>query len=133
MNNLKVEKIMEVIEGNYNIGMDLAKEVNSINNTLEFLDFHLLEDVNDIFDGSSPSDIMMMIHNGYFNPYDKYFRLDQYGAIETMSVKEVDSEISLYSEEIATAFIEAYEDYKDIYDFYIADEIKNILEEEEEA
>lgn len=124
--NKKIENLLNMVNGE--ILMDMVDEVNSWDDSLdylEYIDMDLFDDYLEV----TPTVLANMIHYGDFDPNDRYFKFNGYGNLESYSIWEVKKELEDCKEEIIERFIELYEEnHVNIY----FEEVKAILDSEEE-
>lgn len=49
---------------------------------------YTMDELDDMLDDKTPTQILMMMHFGNFNPMDEYFRFDGYGNLESTDFPE---------------------------------------------
>ena len=105
--------------------LEVIREVNSYNGTLDHLDFLYMEDLDMYLDGLTPTEIANKIYYGDFNPNHDYFRFNAYANLVSYDYYEMKEEIADYIEEIVDCIIE----YSHKLD--LPTEIEDILEDME--
>lgn len=126
MNN-KVERLLNVVDTD--ILMDMVNDVNSYDNSLEYLNYLDMDFLDDYLVGLTPTEILNKMFYGIFNPNHPYFRFNGYENLKSYTEWEVEEDLNLYKEDIAERFIYLYENnHIDCYH----QEICDILDEEDE-
>lgn len=111
-------KIMEYLACDCNYIIGIYNEFCDENNDSDAR-IYTMDELDDMLDSKTPTQILMMMHFGNFNPMDEYFRFDGYGNLES------------------TDFLEDWINLDDIIDYIIDnndslndDRIEEILAEE---
>ena len=120
---------MSLILNDALIGIGLVNDVNSWDNSLEYLQVCQMEDFNELMHGVDPLEIANKIYFGDFNPNHEYFRFNGYANLESLDEYDLRDEIIAYASEIAQRTVELYEEGK--LD-YLQEEVIEILEDQEE-
>lgn len=89
--------------------LEMVKEVNGYNGDLEYLEFYDMECFNELLYGLELEEIARRIFHGDFNPYHEYFKFNDYGNLESLSVYEVEKELLEYEQEIRNIYKELFE------------------------
>ncbi len=123
----KLERIANLIERDYILGLSLVREVNSYDGSLEHLEFLEMDEFNSYTEYIDHHEIARKIFYGKgFNPRDTFFKFDGYENLESVSEWKVKKEIMDSKEEIAKRVIELWgERYFDICE----EDVIEILEE----
>ena len=129
MMNKKMESLKGLILNDALIGIGLVNDVNSWDNSLEYLQVCQMEDFNELMHGVDPLEIANKIYFGDFNPNHEYFRFNGYANLESLDEYDLRDEIIAYASEIAQRTVELYEEGK--LD-YLQEEVIEILEDQEE-
>lgn len=129
MMNKKIESLKGLILKDVLIGIGLVNDVNSWDDSLEYLQVFNMEDFDEIMEGYEPLEIANRIYFGDFNPNHEYFRFNGYANLESLNEYDLEDEIKDYSSEIARRTIELYEEGKLQY---LDEEVLEILEDQEE-
>ena len=129
MMNKKIESLKGLILKDVLIGIGLVNDVNSWDNSLEYLQVFNMEDFNEIMEGYEPLEIAQRIYYGDFNPNHEYFRFNGYANLESLDEYDLEDEIKDYASEIAQRTVELYEEGE--LD-YLDEEVMEILEDQEE-
>lgn len=95
MKNYTVEQLQEMLQ-----------EVNSWDGSLEYYEYWDMEQLDDLFHGVKPTEILRMAHFGDFNWNDDYFTVNAYGNLESIN----DMEYYKLLEDIQEEIIEHYEE-----------------------
>ena len=127
--NKKIESLKGLILKDVLIGIGLVNDVNSWDDSLEYLQVFNMEDFDEIMEGYEPLEIANRIYFGDFNPNHEYFRFNGYANLESLNEYDLEDEIKDYSSEIARRTIELYEEGKLQY---LDEEVLEILEDQEE-
>ena len=106
MKNYTVEQLEEMV-----------REVNSWDGSLEEFEYHEMEQINDLFHGVEPLEILRMAHFGDFEWQDEMFRINDYGNLDSCSEDYFITELADNEDEIAERYNELVE----------SGEIENIL------
>ena len=125
----KKNKIMDLIEKDYIVGLSLVRSINSYNGELEHMEYLDMDEFNSYTEYIDRHEIARKIFYGKgFNPNDTFFKFDGYENLESCSQWQVKKEILDSKEEIAEILIRLWgERFFDISE----DEIIEILDEEE--
>ena len=126
--NKKMESLKSLILNDASIGINLVNDINSWDNSLEYLQVYQMEEFDDLMYGEEPLEIANRIYFGDFNPNHEYFRFNGYANLESLDEYKVEEEIKDYASEIAQRTVELYEEGK--LD-YLDEEVIEILEGEE--
>ncbi len=123
----KLERIANLIERDYILGLSLVRTINSYDGSLEYLEFLEMDEFDSYTEYIDHYEIAKKIFYGKgFNPRDTFFKFDGYENLESMSEWKVKKEIMDSKEEIAKRVIELWgERYFDICE----DDVIEILEE----
>ena len=127
--NKKIESLKGLILKDVLIGIGLVNDVNSWDDSLEYLQVFNMEDFDEIMEGYEPLEIANRIYFGDFNPNHEYFRFNGYANLESLNEYDLEDEIKDYASEIAQRTVELYEEGE--LD-YLDEEVMEILEDQEE-
>ncbi len=124
----KKNKIMDLIEKDYIVGLSLVRSINSYNGELEHMEYLDMDEFNSYTEYIDHHDIAKKIFYGKgFNPRDMFFKFDGYENLESCSEWKVKKEIVESREEIAEILIRLWgERFFTLWE----DEIIEILDEE---
>ncbi len=122
----KKERILNIVD--VELLHEMVNEVNGWDGSLEYLEFILMDDFNELMHYMDPLEIAYKIHYGNFDPNDDYYNFDAYANLISYSQWEIEVELNNNEDEIVMRFIELYESVK-VNTW--SDEIKNILDSEE--
>ena len=115
------EKLEGLLLNDVSLIESIISEVYCNNGELENLVFYSMEELDDILDGFSPTQIANMIHYGEFSPVDSYVRFDGYGNLESLSQWDLEDEYRTYIDEIVEALLRNKDD------IYLPREIELVL------
>ena len=88
----------------------MVQEVNSWDGSLEEFEYYEMEQINDLFHGVEPLEILRMAHFGEFNWSDDYFTINVYGNLESISEFEFEDMLKDSHDEIVERYNELLED-----------------------
>ena len=88
----------------------MVQEVNSWDGSLEEFEYYEMEQINDLFHGVEPLEILRMAHFGEFNWSDDYFTINVYGNLESISEFEFEDMLKDNHDEIVERYNELLED-----------------------
>ena len=80
-------KIKEYLACDCNFIVGIHNEYCDANNDPDAR-IYCMDELDEILDGKTPTQILMMMHFGNFNPMDEYFRFDGYGNLESTDFPE---------------------------------------------
>ena len=123
----KIEKLRSLIVENNEIGMELVREVNFWDSSLDYLNVYYMDELDELLDGLTPTEILNKMHFGKFNPTSSFFRFDGYMNLESLDMWEYERDICEYALDIAERFTKLYKDFNVDTTF---EEVKEILDEE---
>ena len=106
----RIEKLRSLIVEDNQVGIELVREINNYDGSLDYLDVYYMEDLDELLDGLSPTEILNKMHFGNFNPTSYFFRFDGYMNLESLDLWEYEKEVCEYALDIAKRFIELYEE-----------------------
>ena len=89
---------------------EMVQEVNSWDGSLEEFEYYEMEQINDLFHGVEPLEILRMAHFGEFNWSDDYFTINVYGNLESISKFEFEDMLKDNHDEIVERYNELLED-----------------------
>ena len=89
---------------------EMVQEVNSWDGSLEEFEYYEMEQINDLFHGVEPLEILRMAHFGEFNWSDDYFTINVYGNLESISEFEFEDMLKDNHDEIVERYNELLED-----------------------
>lgn len=128
-----MNKLYELVKGDWTIGLDMLNEVNSwdgsLSNSCVQLDYLYMEDFDNYLMHLTPMEIANKIHFGDFNPCHEYFGFDAYNNLVSYSEYDLEAEIINFRHEIVDRFVELY---KDGHVETWSTEVKDILADMEE-
>ena len=124
-----INKLYELVKGDWMIGLGMVNEVNSWDNSLSHLDYINMEDFNEYMSHLPAIDLAYRIHFGDFNPCDDYFHFNAWENLVSYSEYELEAEIIDFRYEIVDRFVELYKEGRvDIW----SDEVQDILADMED-
>ena len=85
---------------------EMLQEVNSYDSSLDSYEYWDMEQIDDLFCDTKPSEILRMAHFGEFNWSDDYFTINAYGNLDSINEFEFEKELTDNEDEI----IETYND-----------------------
>ena len=88
--------------------LEMVREVNSYDGSLEEYSYYNMDELDELFYGTKPSDLLNMVA-GEFNIFDDYFTIDVYGHLVSYRKYEVLDEL----EQDHDYILEVYEGVKD--------------------
>lgn len=86
---------------------EMVSEVNSYSGGLEYLDYHNMDEIDDLLCNLKPSDILRMTHSE-FNPNSDFFQIDSLGHLFSVSDYKLKQELQDNQEEIVENFIDTF-------------------------
>lgn len=116
-------KMIEYFEDHQDEFAEVIEAVDDYNGYLGDDRYYSMWDFDEMFSGTSPSDLANLIYFGGFNPNDDYFRINGYGNLESSDYKDYSDYIDGY------AMDEIIDNVRHIRDS-LSDEILEIIEEE---
>ena len=124
-----INKLYELVKGDWMIGLGMVNEVNSWDNSLSHLDYINMEDFNEYMNHLPAIDLAYKMHYGDFNPCDDYFSFNAWENLVSYSEYELEAEIIDFRYEIVDRFVELYkEGHVDIW----SEEVQDILADMED-
>lgn len=119
------QKLKEYLLNNTDTLYDIVRQINSWDNSLDWLDYFENDEwfLNDMF--QSTADAVRAVCYGKYNYTDDYVKFNAYGNLESCNDLELEHELQDSIDEIIDRLIEL-KDEIDIYD----DELKEILGDE---
>ena len=103
-----MEVLKDYLETNAEEMLEVIKEINSYDSSLDWLDFIDMDCFDEYMAGQSPSWIAERIYYGDFNPNHAYFIFNGYGNLESHSMYDVIEECTSYINEIVDRVIELH-------------------------
>ena len=100
MNDLK-----NYLLNNINLTKDITGELICRYGCLTHLEYHYMEDFNDVLEGYTPTEIINKTLHGKFNPKDNYFRFNG-DNLESFNDSKLDMEYKKYINEIVENLIQ---------------------------
>ena len=98
MNKYTVEQLQEMVQ-----------EVNSWDGSLEYYEYWDMEQLDDLFHGVKPTEILRMAHFGDFNWNDDYFTINAYGNLDSYRRLHVITELKDNQDKIIAHYNELVE------------------------
>ena len=96
---------------------EMAREVNGWDGSLGEFEYYEMEEINELFHGVEPLEILRMAHFGEFDWNDDYFQVNACGNLDSISENDFHGELIDNSKEIVERYNELVE----------AGDIENIL------
>ena len=123
----KVEIIKDWIEnkGNKEELIEIVRQVNGYSGALEDYNFYYMDELDELFDGVSHSDLLDRMASD-FDIKAEGFKEGVYG-LESANSEDVAQEIKAASEEVADEIVEIINDNS--YDMYLPQSLEDALEE----
>lgn len=88
---------------------EMTLEVNSYDGSLEEFEYYEMEQINDLFHGAEPLEILRMAHFGEFDWNDDMFTVDVYGNLDSCSEDYFITELTDNEDEIVKRYNELVE------------------------
>ena len=88
---------------------EMVFEVNNWNGSLEDYNFYDMEELDELFAGVEPSELLRIVNAGRFSIHDDYFKGDVYGRIESFNKEEVNEKLEDNHDEIVEHYNELVE------------------------
>ena len=123
----KINRIMDLIEKDYILGISLVRSINSYNGEFEHMEYLEMDEFDSYTEYINHHEIAQKIFYGKgFNPRDTFFKFDSYENLESVSEWEVKKEIIDNRKEIAEILIRLWgERFFTLWEY----EVIEILEE----
>ena len=98
--------IQMFIDEEFSIDESMVYEFNDFNMERDYIDDYIYDDLDEMLEGFSPTDVAFKVFNGKkFNPNDQFFQFDGYGNLKSFDESDI---------------IELMEDDKDFQVWYIS-------------
>lgn len=88
---------------------EIVSEVNAWDGSLEDLEFHEMDYINDLLAGTEPLDGLKMANGGGFSTNDDYFIINCYGYLESFKSMYVRVELQNEARDIIERYTELIE------------------------
>lgn len=122
---MKIEKIKDYLLNNIEEVGAIVSEINSIDGSLEYLDYwENDEEFFNTFFSSNPMEVARTIYYGDYRYCDDYVKFDGYGNLETIDQYGLENKYREYIDEIVDSLLEHYQK------MCISDELIKLIEEE---
>ena len=90
---------------------DLITEINSIDNSLEYLEYwNNDDDFFNTFFSNNPTEAVRSAYYGNYNYCDEYVRFNGYGNLESFNKWQLEREYKGYIDDIVKSLIEHYQE-----------------------
>ena len=109
-NKLKKELIQMTNKYTVEQLAEMMQEVNSWDGSLEEFEYYEMEQINDLFHGVEPLEILRMAHFGNFEWQDEMFKINGLGNLDSCSEDYFITELTDNEDEIVGRYNELVED-----------------------
>ena len=90
---------------------DLISEINSIDNSLEYLEcWNNDDDFFNTFFSNNPTEAVRSAYYGNYNYCDEYVRFNGYGNLESFNQWQLEREYKYYIDDITKSLLEHYQE-----------------------